>query len=174
MGPSPPALLMLTLWRTWSGFSPGWSLVTYVDGKTPTAPKHFPFHQSLSELSISVSFEPALKGDEKGDGVLCIFTAPENRRFWRFLKRKLKPMETNSIKLPPRCHFLTMLTGNTHWMEQEITRQLRHILFILLLRSRFCPGRWHSNPPLSAAESNSCLLTTYLSSSSSECLGLKL
>ena len=61
IGPSPLALLIVTLWTTWRGFSPGWSFVTYVEGKTPTAPKHLPFHQSLSELSISVSLYPALQ-----------------------------------------------------------------------------------------------------------------
>ena len=61
MGPSPPALLMVTLWTTWRGFSPGCNLVTYVDGKTPIDPTHFPFHQSLSELSINVNLYPALK-----------------------------------------------------------------------------------------------------------------
>ena len=61
IGPSPIALLIVTLWMTWRGFSPDCNFVTYVEGKTPMAPTHLPFHQSLSVLSITVNLYPALK-----------------------------------------------------------------------------------------------------------------
>lgn len=99
MGPSPPALLMVTLWRTWSGFSPGCSLVTYVDGNTPIDPTHFPFHQSLSELSINVNLYPALK-----------FQANKNSKKWSSsyllrstFKGRLNPQKRMSKRMCLYC-----------------------------------------------------------------------
>lgn len=43
------------LWVTCNGFSPAANFVQYFDGKYPTRPKHFPFHQSGSDVSITVT-----------------------------------------------------------------------------------------------------------------------
>lgn len=40
---------------TCNGFSPDDNFETYFEGKNPTFPKHFPFHQSGSDVSITVT-----------------------------------------------------------------------------------------------------------------------
>lgn len=40
---------------TCNGFSPDDSLDTYFDGKNPTLPRHLPFHQSGSDVSMTVT-----------------------------------------------------------------------------------------------------------------------
>lgn len=70
---SVPSLTWITIWslrrvisplspsETWRlcvtcrGFSPAASLAQYFDGKYPSLPRHFPFHQSGSDLSMTVT-----------------------------------------------------------------------------------------------------------------------
>lgn len=42
---------------TCNAFSPAANFVQYLDGKYPSRPRHFPFHQSGSDLSMTVTCE---------------------------------------------------------------------------------------------------------------------
>lgn len=73
------------LWVTWRGRSPGCRRTTYLDGKKPMRPKHFPRHQSTSEVSITVTLYPALQNKFHQIGIIscrraCTLTWDRVRR----------------------------------------------------------------------------------------------